>query len=168
MSYRMGLAQTCKQLRADYLSVYINSATVAVCRNDLENFTTTNYPLNGSQPQSPKSLFVCICHKRPSSNLFDILPIIKLRIHLAGFICRFFSHPSCVAADTLWSGERDLDESCQLLTYFCNIDNHLWLQELEKDTFKRIDASYIIETGINDIGLELSVSQCGRERDRQT
>ena len=157
MSYRMGLAQTCKQLRAEYLPIYGRLAAVSICTVDLDAYLAAFYPAGNVDLHELPSLNICICHCNPCRALFDILPLLKIRMDIPDAKIRFHADAKC-AKIVNERGHRDWAQHCTDMNSFLKLDNPAWQAELKKGTFTKVDMSYMLEWGHADVGLELADS----------
>jgi hypothetical protein len=155
MSYRMGLAQTSKQLRAEYLPIYVHKASVSVCSHDMADFLDAFYKPGTVERYGLRNLRICICHSSYPVNFFDVLPLMKIRLANPSIDFHFHANPKCIREDN-----NDLlvdwQSRCKLAKRFCELDDPAWLAELKSGTFSKIDLLYILQHGIGHVGLELA------------
>jgi hypothetical protein len=167
MFYRMGLAQANKQLRKEYLPVYIQKTTVAVCCTELADFLEAFYPPHASALPGPWNLTVCISHKhRPCASLFDILPLLRIRLAHPQFRCRFFTAEGCVFGRPPWSLTRNLEALCSMLETFCKLDDPVWAALLRSGRITRVDVSFLVQTSIPDVELEIAPGEAVEDMER--
>jgi hypothetical protein len=155
MSYRMGLAQTSKQLREEYLPIYVHKATVSACSHDMADFLDAFYKPGIIDVHGVRNFGICICHRLGPPNLFDVLPLMSFRLVNPSIEIRFHANPECIRkGDDLtlvnWQSR------CKTAKRFCELDDPAWLAELRSGTFSKIDLFYILQHGHCDVGPELA------------
>ncbi|KAL5121441.1 hypothetical protein ACEQ8H_000512 [Pleosporales sp. CAS-2024a] len=154
MSYRMALAQICRRIRAEYQPIYLKRAKLAVCWTDLPAFLADFYGRDEVFIHGPRNLFVCINHPMPRNDLFDVLPIIKIRMRLPSFACKMLRlHDSCnrEPADVRLFQVMDASNSLQELI---DMNDKGWLTLIRHGIIAKVDAIYVLY-GMRDVGLEV-------------
>ncbi|KAH7093449.1 hypothetical protein FB567DRAFT_587881 [Paraphoma chrysanthemicola] len=164
MRYRMSLAQVCQQLRAEFKPIYLRDAHVAVCFDHLPAFIDSFYRPEVAHEHGPRHLAVCIFHFDSCANLFDILPLLKIRLSLADFSCQFFGDFKCVTFDAICTNNRLEKRACVILDAMVAYAQPEWMEQLSKGVFTKIDASNVVKRGYSDFGLEFRDASMTKDR----
>jgi hypothetical protein len=89
----LALAQTNRQLRAEYLPI-CKTAPVVIERDDLPAYFAAFYPTPESMKQAPSSITILVdCHADQLDATIDILPLLKLHHANPTLTCTFTRHP---------------------------------------------------------------------------